>query len=171
MMKALALPSLVLAALLAGRPVGAAQLIEISGDWQSFSDTDAKGKRVCFTGSHPVKSEGKYAKRGEPFLLITHWAADKVFGEVRYDAGYILKKDTPVTVTVGATTVALTRTDGESAWTDRPQDDAALVAAIRAGVTLVVHAVSDRGTKTTDTFSLKGSGDALDAIDRVCKKK
>lgn len=161
----------VLAAAGGARPAAAASLIDISGDWQSFSDTDAKGKRVCFAGTHPVKSEGKVAKRGTPFLLVTHWAADKVFGEVRFDAGYALKKDAPVILTVGATTVKLPRIDGQSAWADSPKDDAALLAAIRAGALLTVHALTAKGVKTIDTISLKGSGGALDAIDRECRKK
>ena len=151
--------------------VRAAELIEISGAWQAFSDTDEQGRRICFAGSHPVKSEGKYSKRGEPFLLVTHWPADKVFGEVRFDAGYTLKEDTPVTVTSGATTLPLPRLSGESAWADSAKDDAALVAAIRNGKTLVVRGTSSRGTETTDTFSLSGSSAALKAIDRVCGKK
>jgi invasion protein IalB len=152
-------------------PAGAAELIEISGDWQAFTATDEKGRRICFAGSHPVKSEGNYTKRGEPFLLVTHWPADDVFGEVRFDAGYPIKEGSRVTLTSGGTTVRMSRLAGESAWADSTNDDKALVAAIRAGTTLIVKGISSRGTHTTDTFSLKGSSAALKAIDRVCGRR
>lgn len=152
-------------------PAHAASLIEISGDWQAFKDVDGAGKRVCFAGSHPIKSTGKYKKRGEPFLLVTHWSAEKIFGEVRFDAGYTLKKNSAVSISDGKATVRLSRLDGESAWADKVADDAQLVGMIRSGKQLIVKGTSARGTKTTDTFSLKGSSAALKAIDRVCKSK
>lgn len=166
-------PAVVLALLLLAFPAiaTAADLVDISGDWQAFKDTDVDGKRVCFAGSHPIKSEGKYTKRGEPILLVTHWPADNVFGEVRFDAGYAIKPGSVVTVSSGDTTIKLDRLSGESAWAGSANDDTRLVHVIRTGATLVVKGTSSRGTRTTDTFSLKGSSAALKAIDRVCGNK
>ena len=44
-----------------------------------------------------------------------------------------------------------------------------MVAALRKGGKLVVTSDSGRGTKTTDTYSLKGLGEALDKVTAECK--
>jgi hypothetical protein len=41
---------------------------------------------------------------------------------------------------------------------------------MRAGSTMVVKGTSARGTRTTDTYSLKGVSAALDAIDKACPR-
>lgn len=151
-------------------PVHAADLIDISGDWQAFKATDEKGRLICFAGSHPVKSEGKYTKRGEPFIMITHWPSEKTFGEVRFDAGYSLSPDAPVRLMVGKESFTLDRFSGESAWAPSAKIDAAVVKAMKAGAKMVISGVSSRGTHTADTFSLKGSSAAFKAIDRACKR-
>ena len=47
-------------------------------------------------------------------------------------------------------------TEGENAWTGSSSEDAKLIAALRAGSSATLTAVSSRGTKTVDTFSLSG---------------
>jgi invasion protein IalB len=44
-----------------------------------------------------------------------------------------------------------------------------MVAAMRKGSELVVQSMSSHGTKTTDTYSLKGISDALDKVSAECK--
>ena len=44
-----------------------------------------------------------------------------------------------------------------------------MVDAMRKGSDLVVKGESGRGTKTTDTFSLKGIGQALDRVAQECR--
>ena len=49
-----------------------------------------------------------------------------------------------------------------------------MVRAMRVGKKLVIRGISSRGTKTTDTFSLKGFTKAYAAMNRSCgigKKK
>ena len=59
--------------------------------------------------------------------------------------------------------------DGEWAWTRSPEDDAAIIAAMKAGADAVVTGVSSRGTKTEDTFSLLGFTAAVDDAGQRCK--
>jgi invasion protein IalB len=44
-----------------------------------------------------------------------------------------------------------------------------MVDAMRTGQSAVVKGTSAKGTKTTDTFSLKGFAQALDRTDQECK--
>jgi hypothetical protein len=58
-------------------------------------------------------------------------------------------------------------TAGTTAWA-QDGDDAAIVTAIRGASTLVVTGRMENGPTTTDTFSLKGFGAALVALDHAC---
>ena len=63
-----------------------------------------------------------------------------------------------------------TRNDGGSgaAWVEVKADEKRLVAAMRRGSQMTVEGISERGTTTTDTYSLAGVSAALARIDRAC---
>jgi invasion protein IalB len=44
-----------------------------------------------------------------------------------------------------------------------------MVESMRKGADLVIKSVSAHGTKTTDTYSLKGLSEALDKVAQECK--
>jgi hypothetical protein len=44
-----------------------------------------------------------------------------------------------------------------------------MVEAMRAGQNAIVKGVSSKGTRSTDTFSLRGLAQALDRSDQECK--
>ena len=56
-----------------------------------------------------------------------------------------------------------------SAWLQQLGDNARLVAAMQSGVSAVANGTSAKGTKTSDTYSLSGFGDALAKIHAVCQ--
>jgi invasion protein IalB len=60
-------------------------------------------------------------------------------------------------------------TSGENGWLDSPDVDAKMVTAMKNGATAVVTGVSSRGTKTTDTFSLRGFTYAVKKAQELCK--
>ena len=145
------------------------------GDWSAHSFDDATGK-VCFMTSEPTKSEAsvKGVNRGKIALFITHWAGDKTKNVISVSMGYPLKEGTPVTVTVDGKTYALATNlsnkseEAEMAWAPDQATDDALASAIQKGSRLTVKGTSRRGTITTDTYSLKGTGDAYKAISGDC---
>jgi len=171
----------ILAALLAAAPAGLAgaqgkwkSLGKFDG-WESFSSGEGKA-RTCFALSRPAKSEPANARRGDHYLMITHRPADNVRNEVNYAAGYPLKKDAPVEALAGPqkfTLVVFDQKDYEEhAFAATPELDAQFAAALAKGpaaANLTVKAVSQRGTQTVDTFSLKGAAQALKAIGDACK--
>ena len=59
-------------------------------------------------------------------------------------------------------------TRGDGAWTRNAKQDAVLVAAMRSGKSMILRGVSGRGTRTTDTYSLKGFSAAHNAIGKAC---
>lgn len=140
------------------------------GDWSAVKGSE-DGKPLCYLSAQPQKSEGKYKQRGPVYAIITHRPAEKSISVVSFQAGYALKGDTPVTVTIDGKKTFSLFGQGEFAWTREVDDDKALVAAMRNGSTLVVNGTSARDTLTTDTYSLSGFTAAINAIDKACGVK
>lgn len=142
------------------------KLLGTFGDWNAYTFMDGGGK-VCFMSAKPSAQKGKFKKRDAVLLFITHWSADKTKDVVTVSAGYAYRPGSEATVSVDGKTFRMT-TDNETAWSKDPASDGALAAAIRKGAALTVDGVSKRGTKTTDTYALKGSAEAYEAISKAC---
>ena len=157
-------PLLLILLLLAPMPA-AAKVIDTFGAWSAFVE-GSKSQRVCYMAGVPKKEEGKYASRGATFTMITHRKAGKSRNVVSIRAGYTYKKDSAVIAAIGDKSFTL-YTDGGDAWAENKVDQA-LVKAMRAGAKMIVKGTSSRGTKTTDTYSLKGFTAAHKAINKAC---
>jgi hypothetical protein len=59
-------------------------------------------------------------------------------------------------------------TEGSS-WLQSLTETSRLIDAMRGGVSAVATGISQRGTKTTDTYSLSGFNDALSKIHATCQ--
>ena len=137
--------------------------------WSAHLYVGKKGK-VCYLHGVPRKSTGKYKKRGEIYLQVTHRPAAKTRDEVSITAGYTHKKGSDVKAVIDGKTFVLF-TDSDMAWVGDAKSDAQLVAAMRAGRTLIVRGTSARGTATADTYSLAGFTAAHKAISKACSVK
>lgn len=137
-------------------------------DWNAFA-FEEKGQKVCYISSQPKKTEPK-AKRGDIYTLVTHRPSEKTLDVVSIIVGYPFKKGSEAEVSVDGKEFKLF-TDGETAWARDAEGDRAVTAALRNGKQMVVKGVSGRGTKTTDTYSLAGVGQAYDAINEACGVK
>ena len=142
------------------------ELIGNYGDWAAYSFTE-NGNKVCYMVSQPTKAEGNYSKRGDIFALVTHRPGEKTKNVFSYITGYTFKKGSDVTVNVNNQKYTLF-TQNDMAWTPDQASDNKITDSIRKGSKMVVKGTSSRGTLTTDTFSLKGSGGAHDAISKAC---
>ena len=137
-------------------------------DWNAFA-FEEKGQKVCYISSQPKKTEPK-AKRGDIYALVTHRPSEKTLDVVSIIVGYPFKKGSEAEVSVDGKEFKLF-TDGETAWARDAESDRAVTAALRDGKQMVVKGVSGRGTRTTDTYSLAGVGQAYDAINEACGVK
>lgn len=146
-----------------------ARVIDNFGDWTAFVGTEG-GKKVCYVASAPEKAEGKYKKRDDPYILVTHRPAEKSIGVLSVRAGYTYKKDSDVEVNIAGQRFTLF-TDAGQAWARDTKTDRALVRAMKGGLSMIVVGISSRGTVTTDTYSLSGFTAAYDAITRACGVK
>jgi len=144
-------------------------LISSHDAWKVYAFSD-KAEKVCFMVSQPRKQEGKFRKRGAVFLFVTRWPGEDEKNAVSILNGYSFKPDSQVTVTVDGKAFKLF-TQGTMAWTKDQAADGAMLEMIQQGASLVVQGVSGHGTETTDTYSLKGSVAAFNAVAQECAKK
>ncbi|MBR5154796.1 MAG: invasion associated locus B family protein [Alphaproteobacteria bacterium] len=140
------------------------------GDWTAYSYQEGKNL-VCYMASTPKRDEGNYKKRGDIYAVVTHRPADKSFNVVNFVAGYNYKDNSKVVVKIGTTSFNNLFTNGDNAWAPDNQTDKKLVEAMQRGEKMTVEGVSFRGTKTKDTYSLKGFTNAYRAINAKCRSK
>ena len=138
-------------------------------DWSAFYYQDGKNV-VCYMASSPQKDEGKYTKRGDIYVVITHRPAEKSFDVVNFVAGYTYKRDARVVVKIGKTTIDKMFVDGDKAWAVSEKTDKQLVEAMKKGERMIVTGESSRGTATKDTYSLSGFTAAYRAISAKCRR-
>jgi hypothetical protein len=139
------------------------------GDWGAYTASPG-GKKICFAIAKPSSSETNPPNRprNPAYMFISSRPADKVSNEISIIIGYPFKPNSEATVDIGSTSFALyTQQDG--AWIKNAAEEAHMVEAMRAGQSAVVKGASAKGTRTTDTFSLRGLGQALDRTDQDCK--
>jgi invasion protein IalB len=142
-------------------------LINSYEDWYVFV-TKQDNASVCFLSSKATKSEGNYSKRGDVLFIVTHRPAKKEFGVINFQTGYIFKEDLNPVITIGNNNFSLFA-HGSDGWAKNTQTDIAIVKAMINGSQMFINGISSRGTKTTDTFSLRGFTAAYKAASKACK--
>jgi len=136
-------------------------------DWEALTFKEGQA-RVCYMGTRPKKSTGKYSKRGPVFFLVTHRPAESAVGVIEIRTGYAFKKNSEPNVTIGENTYRLF-SDGASAFARDAKTDSNLIRSMIRGASMVVKGTSSRGTLTTDTYSLKGFTAAYKVISEACE--
>ena len=150
-------------------PAEQAVLLGQFGDWGAYKATPG-GKKVCFALSKPTSGATDPAgrKRDPSYAFVSTRPAEKVKNEVSVIVGYPQKASHDATASISsANYVMYTQNDG--AWVKNAAEEAQMVDAMRKGSDLVVKSESALGTKTTDTYSLKGMAQALEKVAEECK--
>lgn len=135
--------------------------------WGAYSYQSKSGK-VCYALSVPTVKKPANVDHGDNFFLVSQKPGQNVSYEPQFMAGYELKDNSKVMVTVDSGNPYTLFISGKSAWLENAAQEPQLVAAMKGGSEMTVQAQSRRGTHTSYTFSLKGITAALDAISK-CK--
>lgn len=137
-------------------------------DWTVYKQETAKG-RICFMSSVPKKLLGDYdrANRGETRVFVTHGPGKAERDVVSVLAGYRYRKQTEVDFSIDKKSATLFTLDNR-AWSQGPEDDMKLVAAMKRGSKLIVTGMSSRNNKTIDEYSLSGFTAAKNFLDKAC---
>jgi len=143
-----------------------AKLVNTFNDWQVFVHEDGEEK-ICFAASAPKEMLPKGVNRGSVFIYLTTWQKDGVKNEFSVKIGYTFEPDSVPTATVGSDGFQLYPKEDKAFMRD-PAEEKELVAEMRRGITLTLEGLSNRGTETKDTFSLRGVTAALNHVEEVC---
>jgi len=157
------------AALIVPAAAEPANLLGVFGNWSAFSTGTGSGM-TCYALSKPRASRPA-AKRGAIYLMISDWPGRRVKAEPQIVYGYQAKEGAPAGLGVGSDKfIFFQKNSGKegSAWLTSLNDNPRLIDAMRGGVSAVASGISQRGTKTSDTYSLSGFNDALAKIHAVC---
>ncbi|MGR3435862.1 MAG: invasion associated locus B family protein [Shimia sp.] len=139
-------------------------------DWSVFVDSDPT---ECWAVSAPKETvntrDGRVVavRRGDILMLVFNRPSASVTNQINFVGGYPFASGSTVNVNVDGTEFELF-TEGETAWTASPTEDAQLVTAMKRGSRAVVTGRSGRGTTTQDTFSLLGFTAAVEDAERRC---
>jgi invasion protein IalB len=136
------------------------------GAWITHQSADANSK-ICFAATLPTAKEPAGANRAKILFYIPAWPKEGVKAEVSVKLCYTIKADSDVTVTVGSDAFTLFAKD-DRAYVEDATEELKLIEAMKKGSKLTVQAVSSRGTATTDTYSLAGLSQALQALAAGC---
>jgi hypothetical protein len=148
---------------------GAPTLLGQFGDWGAYT-ANSGGRTLCYAIAKPSSQATQPAgrPRDPAYVFIATRPTENVHNEVSIIVGYPFKPGFEATVDIGPAKYAMfTQNDG--AWVKNPAEEARMVDAMRKGSDLVVSGESGKGTKSTDRYTLRGLGQALDRVAQECK--
>ena len=148
-----------------------ANMLGVFGNWTAYS-AGSGSSLTCYALSKPRATRPVGTKRGAIYLMVSDWPSRKVKAEPQVIYGYQGKEGGAAALGVGTDKFTFfIRNNGKegSAWLQQLGDNARLIGAMQEGVSVVALGTSARGTKTSDTYSLSGFGDALAKVHAVCQ--
>jgi hypothetical protein len=162
------LPAIVFAlCLIFAQNVCAQELVEKFFDWNVFK-SQRGNQTVCYITSIPIKREGNYDKRGEPFFLVTDVENDA--DEITVSGGFVYSKSSNVEVSFGSKKYYLFPYRN-MAWANSKADDIDIIKEMQKTSDMVVSGVSTSGKVAVDTYSLVGFAKAYEKLKQECSDK
>lgn len=154
--------AILLATCLLAMPAAARDSLGVYERWGAFRDPDTPR---CYAIARPER-----AGRGEwqPFASIGSWPRRGVFNQVHIRLRRPMRDGEGATLIVGDREFELVGR-GPDAWARDRTEDAAIVAAIRAGQAMRVQALTSAG-RLTDRYDLNGAASAIDAAALGCAR-
>jgi hypothetical protein len=134
-------------------------------DWSVFK-TERGDKVVCYIASTPIKSEGNFDKRGEPFFLVTN--IDNDADEISTSSGFIYNKTSNVELTFGIKKYYLFPYK-TVAWANDKNDDADIIKEMQGNAELIVTGIARDGKIAIDTYSLIGFVHSYKKLKEICQ--
>lgn len=153
--------------------------------WSVFQESNPAECWVVSAPSEPPVNtrDGRVVsvRRSAIQLFVLFNPEDAPKGQVTVTGGYQYAAGSTVEMTIGDKTFELltfgkddTATseidEREWAWSASAADDAEIITAMKRGASAVLTARSGRGTKTKDTFSLKGFTAAVEDAEQRCSE-
>ena len=135
-------------------------------DWESFV-LSKEGSKVCFAQSIPVVKAPKKFKRDPSRLSVSFRPSEKITNEISVTNGYEFKLKAPVAAKSGKKTYDLF-SKGRFAWVVDNNDEKKLISTMKKASRLMIIGNSEKGTQTTDHYSMMGFTKAYSAAKKSC---
>ena len=136
-------------------------------DWTAWKGSDVNGE-MCYISSTPQQTAPEGVNRSPIHFLVIHRKGLGTKNEVQTLIGYPFNTtNANASATIDGKSYPMV-TEGEAAWLASAGDEPGFVTALKGGAQLVVRGTSQRGTETTDTYSLSGVTAAMGEIDKAC---
>ena len=151
------------------------------GDWQIYQSASDCPRKECGASSSPTNTTNTRngrnvdVRRGAIKLFVTATSQSSTDSAlVSFNSGYPFADDSDVLAKIDNSaefTFQIGQEDAHAEWAwPLPADDDRLVDALKKGNRIVMSGISGRGTRTRDTFSLKGFTSALQNAVELCSK-
>lgn len=157
-----ALASSVVTANAAGGPAGTQ--LEQFNDWVLLADGPAK--TVCFIASQS-KTEPAATPREAAVLYVSAWPKEGIKGELSARLSVKPKKGADISLSVGAASFKLFARD-DRVFVDDATRELKLIEALKKGAKATLRVEPEKGGPVSETFSLAGFGQALQALAAHC---
>ena len=135
-------------------------------DWESFV-LSQNGNQTCFAQSIPVVRAPKKLKRDPSRLFVSFRPAENIKNEVSVTNGYEFKLKAPVAAKSGKKSYDLF-SKGRFAWVVDNKDESKLIVTMKKASRLMIIGDSEKGTQTTDHYSMMGFTKAYNTAKKSC---
>lgn len=143
-------------------PLWAKDSLGVFGQWGAFRDA-AVPQCYAIAMAEPTRDQ----RDTDPFSSVGTWPGRQVRGQVHFRLGRQMADTPRIRLAIGGQRFDLTGS-GTDAWAPDAQQDAAILAAMRAGSRMSVSATDRAGRRFTDSYSLAGAATAIDAAAVGC---
>jgi hypothetical protein len=154
----------------AGSPApggGQARLVQAYGDWNVYTTPDPKAK-VCYALSQPKQRTPSNLKDIPGYMFVATRPAEKVRNEISLIMNFDLKEGVDHQAVLGRDQFVLVA-KGKNLWVKNPAEEAKVIDSMRRANDLVVKGTSSRNNATSDRYSLKGFGEAIERVQKECR--
>ena len=134
-------------------------------DWSLFK-TNRGDQIICYLASIPIKSNGNYIKRGEPYIIVTDIVNDA--DEVNVSSGIYYNENSDVELSFGLKKFYLFPFKS-LAWSRDRNIDLNIIKEFQRQESVIISGVSNQGKIANDTYSLIGFSKAYEKMRKICK--
>ena len=135
-------------------------------DWESFVLLN-EGVKICFAESAPVLKAPKKFKRDPSRLFVSFRPTENIKNEISVTNGYNFKLKAPVSAKSGKKSYDLF-SKGRFAWVVDNKDESKLISTMKKASRLMIVGNSEKGTQTTDHYSMMGFTKAYNSAKKSC---
>jgi hypothetical protein len=133
-------------------------------DWNLFR-SKRNNQNICYIASTPIKREGNYLKRGEPYFLITEVKND--VDEVSSSSGFIFKDSSNIELSFGGKKFNLFPFK-TIAWSQDKNEDIEIIKEMQKNADMIVTSIANDGKIAIDTYSLIGFVESYKKLKQIC---